>query len=665
MRHIHLDPLGGMAGDMFIAAMLDAFPDLAADTVAAAQSLAPVGCALLPHTDHILAGSRFQVTEHHAHEHHGHEHHGHEHHAHEHHGHTHWSRIKAMIQGAALTDTVKAHALGIFGVLAQAEGKVHGIPPDHVAFHEVGAADSIADIVAASWLIDAIGPASWSVGPVPLGAGMVQTAHGRLPVPAPATSILLAGLAVADDGIPGERVTPTGAAILRHLGCGAKPGGLVMGATGIGFGSRVLPGISNCLRVLVFDVTQDRHAPAAAVPHRNLLVVNFEVDDQSPEDLASGDRAAACRAWRARRADHARFRQERADDHARPASRRHRSGGSGGGCVLRANHHHRPAHADGVRPRAAPPDCPDGHAGRRGPGETGGTPGRADRKGGTGRSCFRRDPRRPRAPAPAGGGWCMLKRLEGILRDIGPMAVAVSGGIDSLTLATAAHRAVPGVTMHHASSPAVPAEATARTRAQAHVSGWTLDVFDAGEFERAAYRSNPVNRCFHCKTSLYGAIARRTALPIVSGTNTDDLGEYRPGLDAARDHAVRHPFVEAGIDKAGIRRLAIALGLGALSALPSAPCLSSRIETGIVIQPPVLGMVHKAEQLVAAALRPHTVRCRVRRAGVVVELDAEALARLLPGQAEELARQIARLGMAAPVSFAAYVTGSAFVQPAA
>jgi uncharacterized protein (DUF111 family) len=92
---------------------------------------------------------------------------------------------------------------------------------------------------------------------------------------------------VTNDGIAGERVTPTGAAIMRHLGCVPMPAGLLMGATGIGFGTSTLPGISNCLRVLVFD--QDETSPhAGAVPHRSLLVVTFEVDDQSPEDLAVG-----------------------------------------------------------------------------------------------------------------------------------------------------------------------------------------------------------------------------------------------------------------------------------------------------------------------------------------------------------------------------------------
>ncbi len=259
-----------------------------------------------------------------------------------------------------------------------------------------------------------------------------------------------------------------------------------------------------------------------------------------------------------------------------------------------------------------------------------------------------------------------MSELETILRGMGRVAVAVSGGIDSLTLATVAHRTIPGdVSMHHATSPAVPAEATARTRALAAREGWALDVFDAGEFADPSYRANPVNRCFFCKTNLYGAVAARTIHQVVSGTNTDDLGEYRPGLDAARDHGVRHPFVEAGIDKAAIRRLALALGLGVLSDLPSAPCLSSRIETGIRIEAPDLAMVHRAEMLVAATLQPRTVRCRVRAKGVVIELDPGTLARMEPGQEAALRAGIAGLGVARPISFAAYRNGSAFVQPAA
>ncbi len=161
---------------------------------------------------------------------------------------------------------------------------MHGIAAEKVAFHEVGAADSVADIVAAAWLISAIGPATWSVSPLPTGSGQVKTAHGIMPVPAPATALLLEGFATHDDGIGGERVTPTGAAILRHLAPASRRPPGKLRASGFGFGTRRLPGISNCLRALVFETEGAADTPA----HRELAVISFEVDDQSGEDLAAG-----------------------------------------------------------------------------------------------------------------------------------------------------------------------------------------------------------------------------------------------------------------------------------------------------------------------------------------------------------------------------------------
>jgi len=307
MRHIHLDPLGGVAGDMFAAALLDAFPAHAQDAARAAALLSGVPCRLAAHDDGTLTGRRFLVDaaqddaprHHHHANHHGHTpHHDHDH---DESGHAHpregddagsWRALRTRIEAAALPDQVRAHALGIFACLAEAEGRVHGVAPDAVTFHEVGAADSVADIVAAAWVVAAVGPASWSVGALPLGAGTVRTAHGPMPVPAPATALLLEGFAVRDDGVGGERVTPTGAAILRHLGCAgaARPRTATLQGSGIGFGSRVLPGMSNCLRALVLDTAQEAGPAqdATATGHRSLAVIAFEVDDQSGEELAAG-----------------------------------------------------------------------------------------------------------------------------------------------------------------------------------------------------------------------------------------------------------------------------------------------------------------------------------------------------------------------------------------
>jgi uncharacterized protein (TIGR00299 family) protein len=201
--------------------------------------------------------------------------------SHDHH-HVDWRVIRESLARSDLDGATKQHALAIFSHLAVAEGRVHGVAAEEVSFHEVGAWDSIADIVAAAWLIGEIGAARWTVGPLPLGSGRVRTAHGWLPVPAPATVMLLEGFSTFDDGVAGERVTPTGAAILRHIcdpAAQAATGPRRLLGAGYGFGARKLPGLSNCLRALAFEPT----APSAA---QRIAVLECEIDDQTAEDLA-------------------------------------------------------------------------------------------------------------------------------------------------------------------------------------------------------------------------------------------------------------------------------------------------------------------------------------------------------------------------------------------
>lgn len=261
-----------------------------------------------------------------------------------------------------------------------------------------------------------------------------------------------------------------------------------------------------------------------------------------------------------------------------------------------------------------------------------------------------------------------IAALGTLLKEFQGVAVAVSGGVDSLTLATVAGRTHDRVEMFHAVSPAVPPEATRRVQVFAVRENWHLQLVDAAEFSRQDYVSNPVNRCFFCKQSLYGAIetiAGATSIQIVSGTNADDLQEYRPGLEAARDFGVRHPFVELNVAKSEIRAMARALGLGDVAELPASPCLSSRVETGIVISPAMLRKVHAAESAVRACLVAESVRCRIRHGGLVVEIDAPCAATLTPMKRAEVTEMVTEIfwdGETSPaISIESYRKGSAFL----
>ncbi len=272
--HLHLDVVGGVAGDMFAATMLDAWPDLETELIATIDRaglgrLVTVGRH--DFDDGVLVGSQVSVdpaTK-------------------EAHHHRSWRDIREMLGTADLGDGVRRRALAIFQLLAEAESEVHGKPIEDVAFHEVGAWDSIADVVMAAWLIDHFDAASWSCSSIPAGSGMVNTVHGRLPVPTPATAHLIRGMPVFTDDIKGDRVTPTGAAILRHLSPDFSPrlSGYAYGKTGIGFGTSRFEGISNMLRVSVFDADHD-HVDASQLQTESITQIQFEVDDQSPEDLA-------------------------------------------------------------------------------------------------------------------------------------------------------------------------------------------------------------------------------------------------------------------------------------------------------------------------------------------------------------------------------------------
>lgn len=187
----------------------------------------------------------------------------------------HVGQLIRLVEGAAVSESVKQRAVAAFRLIGEAEGQVHGVAPEKVHLHEVGAVDAVLDIVGAAEGFEQLGVDAIYHLPVAVGNGWVDSAHGRLPVPAPATAILLQGQEIATGGpVEGEGTTPTGAALLRVLSAGAPPSRWRLVRSGWGAGSRNPAHYPNALRLMLAE----QAAEAARV-----VVLATDVDDMNPE----------------------------------------------------------------------------------------------------------------------------------------------------------------------------------------------------------------------------------------------------------------------------------------------------------------------------------------------------------------------------------------------
>src|SRR5277367_5940556 len=275
MRIAYLDCFAGISGDMFLGALLDAGVDpkilheaVAALNLNATLKIEKVDRSGISSTKvHVYEGAKLAEaqTEDHTHQHpYTHQHHPktqHQHkvgHTHEH-EHTHGRSltvIRDLINAASLPPAVKQTAVQAFELLGASEAKIHNVPIEKIHFHEVGAVDAIVDIVAASAGIHALAIDKWFCSPLNVGGGMVDCAHGRFPVPAPATADLLRGLPTYSADIQKELVTPTGAALIRTLAptFGPQPAMRVQ-HIGYGAGTRNPKDFPNVLRLSIGETT--------------------------------------------------------------------------------------------------------------------------------------------------------------------------------------------------------------------------------------------------------------------------------------------------------------------------------------------------------------------------------------------------------------------------
>ena len=317
-KHIYLQPLGGIAGDMFVGAMMDAFPQWRDQVLADVSAVVPneVGVArLTPVVKNGIAALHFSLDEASvadsgtpsclvaeageavAAEETGRADrtyrrvHGRtsafavagRHHPDNRTPVSDYAGIRKVIGNAKLSGSTASHALAILEIIARAESLIHGVPLEKVHFHELAAWDSLMDVVAAGSVISALGAATWSIDALPLGSGQVRTQHGPLPVPAPATMKILDAYPWRSDNVAGERVTPTGAAIVRYLvppeQLSRKPQGILL-AGGYGAGTKNFPELANVLRVMAFD-----EATTAPVEKDSVAVLEFDIDDMSGEEI--------------------------------------------------------------------------------------------------------------------------------------------------------------------------------------------------------------------------------------------------------------------------------------------------------------------------------------------------------------------------------------------
>ena len=260
MRIAYGDLIGGISGDMFVAALVE----LGLSVEALSRELRQIPTLkfelnVAKKTVHSIAATQFQVT------------------PANNQAPRSWEQIRQLIEASELAPEVKATGVKIFHRLAEVEGKIHGVPTEKVHFHEVGATDSIVDIVAAAIGFHELKIGALHFSKVPLGRGVTQSGHGPLPVPGPATLELLKGIPVQWTQLEGETVTPTGAAIVSVLGTsfGEQPS-MTVEKIGYGTGQKEWPDRPNLFRLIL-------GASVESWRQEEMLVIETNIDDMNPQ----------------------------------------------------------------------------------------------------------------------------------------------------------------------------------------------------------------------------------------------------------------------------------------------------------------------------------------------------------------------------------------------
>jgi len=555
-------------------------------------------------------------------------------------------KTEGLIESLNISETVKKNALAVYKLLAEAESKVHGVPVDQIHFHELGEMDAVADIVGVCMLMEELAPELVLASPVNVGNGQVKCLHGILPVPAPATAVLLQNIPIYST-INGELCTPTGAALLKYFVkefCNMPL--MKVAKLGYGMGTKNF-GKANCLRAYIGDTEN---------ANEEVIELVCNLDDITPEALAFAQQLL--------------LDEGALDVYTTPIIMKKGRAGFSFTCMCKLDDRDKMLqlifkHTTtlGVREYSS-----NRHALQREETEFGDVKVKTSQGFGVKKSKLEYEG----VAALAKKHNCSLaeiainlkyEKLKDYLQELGSLAIAFSGGVDSTFLLKTAHDVLgDNVIAVTASSCSFPKRELDEAAAFCKKEGITHIIFNSEELEIEGFSKNPANRCYLCKKELFTkmlAISKeRKILHVAEGSNKDDEGDYRPGLTAVAELGIKSPLRYVELNKQEIRRLSKEINLPTWNK-QSFACLSSRFPYGEEINKERLGIIDKAEQFLLD-LGFHHVRVRYHGNIARIETDAEGFALMQsPDRREKIHSELKKMGFTyIALDLLGYRTGS-------
>jgi len=479
-----------------------------------------------------------------------------------------------VIEQLNISEKVKNNALAVYKLLAEAESKVHDVPVHQIHFHELGEMDAVADIVGVCMLIEELAPELILASPVNVGSGQVKCTHGILPVPAPATAILMQNIPIYSS-INGELCTPTGAALLKYFVkefC--KMPMIKVSKLGYGLGTKNYEK-ANCLRAYMGETDG---------VNEEVIELVCNLDDITPEALAFAQQLLLDKGA--------------LDVYTAPIIMKKGRAGFSFTCMCKSNDRDkmlqlifRHTTTLGVREYSS-----NRHTLRREEMKFGDVRIKTSEGFGIKKSKLEYED----VAALAKKHDCSLaeikhEKLKDYLLELGNLAVAFSGGVDSTFLLKTAHDILGDrVIAITASSCSFPKRELDEAAAFCKKEGIAHIIFNSEELEIEGFSKNPTNRCYLCKKELFAkmlAISKEHEIfHIAEGSNKDDEGDYRPGLTAVAELGIKSPLRYAELNKQEIRQLSRKLNLPTWNK-QSFACLSSRFPYGEEINAERLGII--------------------------------------------------------------------------